>query len=146
MKYFHWQFDFFSSRSWSSPLFVIQTRTWIRPRNSFWLVSICYCSVWNAWHLCLKDRGQVSGGGEWCPATETRSSASLLQHSGTSQSRLAQGGPSRAGTWADFEYLLCPLKWPCMCMSVCVFDLKEPDHANLKVISEPSFPLNSREH
>lgn len=30
----------------------------------------------------LKDRGQASGGGEWCPVPETCSSASLLPHPG----------------------------------------------------------------
>ena len=86
LKCFDWPFVFFPSRSWSSPLFVLQTRTWIRPRNSHWLVSICYCSVWDSWHHCFKDRGQVSGGREWCPATETHPSSGLLQHPGTSQS------------------------------------------------------------
>lgn len=139
----HWRtltIWFFSSRSWSSPLLVIQTRTWIRPRNSLWLVSICYCSIWNAGHLCLKDRGQVSGGGEWCPATEACSSESLLQHSGIS---LYFG--SNWGFWSydliGLRCLFCPCQWLCMCIYVCVFiwPRKEPSHGNLMVTSEPNF-------
>lgn len=127
----------FSSRSWSSPLFVIQTRTGIRPRNSLWLVSICYCSVWDAWHLCLKDRGQVSGGGERCAATETRSSASLLQHPGTPRALRASRAVTWLLCWHDFRYLLCPLTWPCMGMCVCL------TYADLMVTSEPSLSLPS---